>query len=214
MSLLTLDTAARLCTFAVRYCAHLKKLQLKCRMKFRRYLDNTTITATPMKLKKHKPASYYYNTVYKSSSWNKPYCMRGQELYPIITRNQAASLIQGLYKMYKARQKVIKKIVSHYVKIFDRVGGTFYYAYNGPSLLIPKQKWKKPMALGKRGYNLYDIDVLYTIDISAIKIQNKWRSVLVGIFVLFISCAFFCMYTYLYTCVYMYVMAVIRISIF
>eukprot|EP00596_Hydrurales_sp_CCMP1899_P004110 CAMPEP_0119045206 /NCGR_PEP_ID=MMETSP1177-20130426/37995_1 /TAXON_ID=2985 /ORGANISM="Ochromonas sp, Strain CCMP1899" /LENGTH=462 /DNA_ID=CAMNT_0007016583 /DNA_START=807 /DNA_END=2195 /DNA_ORIENTATION=+ len=71
-----------------------------------------------------------------------------------------------------------------YKKIFDRMTGKYYYAFSGKSTLIPQQRWKKPSRLGTRGYQILDLDILYTEDISAIRIQNKWRSVLVRKFLI------------------------------
>jgi hypothetical protein len=59
---------------------------------FKRYLDGSKI---PLKDNKKTPACYYFNTIYGTSSWYKPYCLRGNELKPSITRDRAATLIQG-----------------------------------------------------------------------------------------------------------------------
>ena len=93
---------------------------------------------------------YYYNTVYGTTSWQKPYCVRHYELFPFLTPEQAAARIQGMFRMWKARVRVIKCIKGQYRKLFHRNGGVFYYAYNGPSTLLPKQSWKKPLLLGLR----------------------------------------------------------------
>lgn len=135
LSLLTLDAASRICSYAVRYHGHLRTLQFKCRKKFRRYLDSSVI---PLRDNKETPAAYYYNTVYGSTSWTKPYCLRRTELKPLFSDEQAASLIQGLYKMYICRQRIITQIKESYKKIFDRMKGKYYYAFSGKSALIPR----------------------------------------------------------------------------
>ena len=178
LSKLTKDDAAKLCTHAVRYHGLLKNLQLRCRKKFRRYLDNSVV---PLADNKKTPSCYYYNSVYGTTSWVKPYCLRHTDLRPLTTETTAASQIQGLYRMYAARTKSINNMRAAYNKLFDRTSGAYYYAYSGPSHLLPKQSWKKPLLCRRRGYNsISDITVLYTIDISAIRIQQKWRSVLVS----------------------------------
>ena len=95
--------------------------------------------------------------------------------------------------MYSARILLVKLTIKQYTKIFDRVSGKFYYGFNGKSVLLPKQTWKRPIICGKKGFNgIRDITVLYTIDISAIVIQNIWRCVLVRKFIIqfFLSCHF------------------------
>ena len=177
LSKLTKDKAALLCTYAVRYSGHLRVLQILCRKKFRRYLDDSVV---PLSENKKNPSCYYYNSVYGTTSWIKPYCLRNTELKPLISEERAATKIQGLYKLFIARRETILKMNSCYSKIFDRMSGKYYYAFRGISKLVPSQKWKKPILCSRQGYKIiFDIPILYTIDISAIKIQDKWRSFLV-----------------------------------
>ena len=175
------DSAAKLCTFAVRYHGHLRNLQAKCRTKFKRFLDSSK---EPLSDNKRNPLCYYYNSVYGTTSWRKPYCLRNTNLRPNICTDLAATKIQGVYKMFSARILLVKLTKTQYAKIFDRVNGNYYYAFNGKSVLLPKQTWKRPLICGKKGFNgIQDISVSYTIDISAIKIQNRWRCVLVRSFI-------------------------------
>lgn len=152
---------------AVRYHGKLLTLQKKCRAKFRRYYDRKTLN------------HYYYNPVYGTVSWTKPYCLRKEELFPFIDAKQAASVIQcGLYHTWKARQRIIKHMDMYYKKIFDRRYGFFYYAWNGKSLLLPRQSWKKPLYCGKRGFPR-DVHYVFTVDVAALLIQRKWRTILI-----------------------------------
>lgn len=166
LSKLTKDDAARLITHAVRYHGHLRLLQIECKKTFRRYFDPKTLN------------HYYYNPIYKTVSWHKPYCLRKLELVPFMTHGQAAARMQVVYRMWKARCVAISLLRQLYRKIFDRRRGRFYYAFLGKSKLIPAQSWKKPRYFGKRGY-FKDIDPVYTADIAALRIQRKWRAVLV-----------------------------------
>jgi hypothetical protein len=61
----------------------------------------------------------------------------------------AASKIQNLYYLWKAREKTRNELLLQYKKIFDRSKGKFYYAFNGNSKLLPKASWRKPRLLGK-----------------------------------------------------------------
>ena len=166
LSLLDLETASKSVTFAVRYHGKLLMLQQMCRAVFRRYFDPETL------------CHYYYNPVYKITSWRKPYCLRKTELFPFMTTDYAASKIQNMYYLWKVRVKVNEHILLYYKKIFDRTSGIFYYAFYGKSTLIPKQSWNRPKYLGRRGY-LRDILPIYTKDVAALIIQRKWRAIMV-----------------------------------
>jgi hypothetical protein len=162
ISKLTKDDASNLITYAVRFHGHLLTLQKKCRQVFKRYFDKASLN------------HYYYNPIYKTSSWRKPYCLRKEELFPFLTPNQAASLIQNLVFSYRARQQTISKIFLYYRRIFDRTVGKFYFAYRGKSKLIPPSSCIAPKLIGKRGY-LIVIPILYTPDVAAMAIQRNWR---------------------------------------
>lgn len=166
LSRLDKDAAAKLVTHAVRYHGHLLRLQQMCRKKLRRFFDPKTL------------CHYYYNPVYGTVSWRKPYCLRKEELFPFIEVPEAVARIQGLYRCWKARRKVTHHIEQQYTKIFDRRRGQFYYGFNGPSKLIPKQSWKKPCHLGRRGFPR-DIRAMFTSDVAAVRIQRMWRGQLV-----------------------------------
>lgn len=166
LSLLDLETASKFVTFAVRYHGKLLMLQKMCRAVFRRYFDPETL------------CHYYYNPVYKITSWRKPYCLRKTELFPFMTTDYAASKIQNMYYLWKMRVKVNEHILLYYKKIFDRTSGIFYYAFYGKSTLIPRQSWNRPKFLGRRGY-LRDILPIYTKDVAALIIQRKWRAIMV-----------------------------------
>lgn len=137
LSKLDLNAAARLVTFAVRYHGHLLALQARCRKMIRRYFDKKTLNY------------YYFNNVYGTVSWRKPYCLRKLDLAPYMEPEYAASKMQNLYHLWKAREKSRKAIIAQYRKIFDRSRGRFYYAFNGPSKLLPKSSWRKPRLLGE-----------------------------------------------------------------
>lgn len=137
LSKLTLDKSARIITRAVRYSGHLRMLQARCRSTFKRFFDRKTLNY------------YYYNPVYGTVSWKRPYCLRKLEFGVYMEPNYAASKCQNLYHAWKAREKVRSAIAVQYRKIFDRRSGRFYYAYNGPSKLLPKASWKKPLYLGE-----------------------------------------------------------------
>eukprot|EP01035_Chromulina_nebulosa_P004052 gene4052-5538_t len=115
LSKLTLDAAAKRVTFAVRYHAKLRSLQKRCRKLFKRRFDRKTL------------CYYYFNTVYRTSSWRKPYCLRKEELCPYFSRSYAASKIQNLYYIWKAHAKTREQLKKQYVKIFDRKYKEFYY---------------------------------------------------------------------------------------
>lgn len=83
ISKLDLNRASRLITKTFRFNYHLKELQRRCRLKFKRHFDRVSLN------------HYYYNTVYNTVSWRKPYCLRKLELLPFFTPDYAASLIQG-----------------------------------------------------------------------------------------------------------------------
>lgn len=165
LSVYDLNAAALYVTRYVRRFAILKELQKRCRQKIRRYFDRTTFN------------HYYYNSVYGTVTWKKPYILRQLELAPFFDPYMAACKCQGLHRCWIARDKVRKLLLGQYKRIFDRQRGYFYYAYNGKSLLIPKSSWKKPRYCGKRSYPS-DIPTVFTVDVAAVVIQRKWRAVL------------------------------------
>ena len=161
-----MNTAALKITRFIHFSIHLSELQRRCRAVFRRYYDSKTMN------------HYYYNPVYQTTSWRKPYCLRKFELLPFLTKDQAATRMQGMYHSWQARSQAIHRIKLYYTKLFHRNYQRFYYTFDGPSTLIPRQSWNKPALLSKRGYP-YDLVPLFTEDIAAIRIQRKWRYVLV-----------------------------------
>ena len=166
ISPLTLKVAAKLVTFAVRFHVGVLCLRKLARKFIRRFFDSRNL------------CHYYYNTKYGIVSWRKPYCLRKEELLPFLNEYDAATRMQGLYRMRKARARAISLLITYYRKIFDRTRGRFYYAFNGPSNIVLKQKWERPVILNRRGYPK-DILVVYTRDVAANVIQNKWRAFLV-----------------------------------
>lgn len=100
-----------------------------------------------------------------------------EELCPFIDPERAAILIQGLNKMKKARLKTNTLIVQKFHKIFDRTKGRFYYVFAGKSRLIARQSWQPPRLCSRRGYK-NRIHSVYTDDVAAIVIQQKWRTFL------------------------------------
>ena len=170
LSHLDLPTAAGLITRSIRFTQHLKRIQRLTRKLFRRFFDRKSLN------------HYYYNPVYGTVSWRKPYCLRAEELFPFLDEYRAACWIQGLWHMWVARYHVVTNLKKFYKKAFDRQRGLYFYSYHGPSLLMPKQQWKKPVLFGRRAYP-YDILPIYTIDVAAVIIQRKWRSILVKQFI-------------------------------
>ena len=136
LSKLDLNAAASKVTAAVRYHGHLRSLQKRCRQVFKRLFDKKTLNY------------YYYNPVYKTVSWKRPYCLRKNDLFPYMEPSYAASKCQNLYYLWLARAKTRKLLVEQWAKIFDRRIQKFYYAYNGPSKLLPRQTWKRPHLFG------------------------------------------------------------------
>ena len=116
--------------------------------------------------------------MYGTVSWRKPYCLRKQELFPFLDPERAATICQNVYRIWTARFKTVVELKKQYEKIFDRRNGRFYYAYNGPSRLLPKQSWRVPRFFGKRGFPK-DLVPIYTVDVAALIIQRKWRALLV-----------------------------------
>lgn len=165
LSKLNLDAAAGLITRTVRRFGYLRLLQRICRVQFKRIFDRKTLNY------------YYFNTRYGTSSWRKPYCLRGEELLPYMTPEYAAAKMQNLYRLWRARERVRNFILAQYRKIFDRSRCEFYYAFNGRSRLLPRSSWRKPRMLGKRSFPK-DLVPIYTIDVAAIAIQRKWRAIL------------------------------------
>lgn len=164
LSKLNLFQAANILIRTFRLNFYLKELQRRARKTFKRFYDRNTFQY------------YYYNIKYGTSSWRKPYCLRQQELFPLLDSIQAANYIQGLYRMWKAREITRQLILLNYEKIFDRHHSNFYYAYLGKSLLIPKSSWEKPRYCNRRSY-MKDIPILYTLDVAALVIQRKWRAI-------------------------------------
>jgi hypothetical protein len=111
-------------------------------------------------------------------SWRKPYCLRKQELFPYLEPERAATICQNVYRIWRARFKTTKELIEQYEKIFDRRYGKFYYAYNGPSKLLPRQSWRIPRFCGRRGFPK-DLKPIYTVDVASLIIQRKWRALLV-----------------------------------
>lgn len=146
----------------MRFLSHLKKLQRRCREKFRRQFDVHTL------------CHYYVNTVYNIVSWRKPYCLRHEELFPFLTPVEAATRMQGLYRMRKARHKTLELLFQQFEKIFDRTEQKFYYAYVGQSTIIPNASWFPPLLLSRRGY-YGSLRIVFTEDVAAMIIQRKWR---------------------------------------
>jgi hypothetical protein len=136
LSTLTLNKAAGFVIRAVRFFGHLRTLQKKCRLVFKRHLDKKSLNY------------YYYNPVYGTVSWRKPFCLRKNELFPFMEKNYAASKCQNLYYLWLSRVEIRKQLALQYRKIFDRRSGNFYYTYNGLSKLVSKQSWKKPHFYG------------------------------------------------------------------
>jgi len=136
LSKLNLYQASCIVTRAVRRYGHLRLLQQRCRKVIKRYFDKKTLNY------------YYYNPVYNTVSWKKPYCLKKQQFLPYMKPEYAASKCQNLYYLWVARLKTRTALIDQYCKIFDRKSGAFYYAYNGSSNLLPRQSWKKPLLLG------------------------------------------------------------------
>ena len=136
LSKLDLSTAAGLVTRCIRYHGHLRMLQERCRRTFKRFFDRKTLNY------------YYYNPVYDEVTWRKPYCLRRFEFAPYMEPYYAACKCQNLYYLWRAREKSRTELYAQYRKIFDRKSGYFYYAFNGPSKLLPKSSWAKPKLLG------------------------------------------------------------------
>jgi len=166
MSKLNLAQASGLVTRYVRLVQHLKLLQKKIRKIYRRYFDKNTL------------CHYYYNPVYGTVSWKKPYCLRKEELFPHHNEYSGATKIQLMYHLWKARIKINANLRLYYRKIFDRSRGRFYYAWHGPSQLLPRASWRAPKLFGKRGYPR-DIAPIYTKDVASIIIQRQWRAIMV-----------------------------------
>lgn len=137
LSKLDLNAAAKIVTRTVRRFGLLRVLQRRAREVFVRRFDIKTLNY------------YYFNKVYKTVSWRKPYCLRKQELFPYMSPQYAACKCQNLYYIWRAREKSRNALLSQYKKIFDRRSGLFYYAYNGKSKLVPRSNWKKHRFLGK-----------------------------------------------------------------
>lgn len=136
LSKLNLYQASCIVTRAVRRYGHLRLIQQRCRKIIKRYFDKKTLNY------------YYYNPVYNTVSWKKPYCLKKQQFLPYMKPEYAASKCQNLYYLWIARLTTRKALIKQYCKIFDRKSGAFYYAYNGSSKLLPRQSWKKPSLLG------------------------------------------------------------------
>lgn len=146
----------------MRFLSHLKRLQRLARQKIKRQFDTLTL------------CHYYVNTVYNSVSWRKPYCLRNEELFPFLTKDQAAARMQVLYRMRKARHRMLEQLFIQFEKIFDRRTRRFYYAFIGKSKLIPNACWEPPMLLNIRGF-YGTIRIVFTPDVAAIIIQRKFR---------------------------------------
>lgn len=164
MSRLNMAQASGFITRFIRLVRHLRRCIGLARKKIRRYFDKRTL------------CHYYYNTVYGTTSWRKPYVLRSEELFPFWDVPLAASKIQNVYHLWKSRIKINAKLREYYRKIFDRSRGRFYYAWHGPSKLLPEASWRAPKLCGRRGYPK-DILPIYTKDVAAIVIQRKWRAI-------------------------------------
>jgi hypothetical protein len=167
LSHLNKDAAGRLVTWAVRWHGHVVTLKNKCRSTYRRYFDGETLN------------HYYYNPVYGTTSWRKPYCVRNEDLFPFLTPEEASTrMIGGLYRNWRARQRCIRELKLQFTKIFDRTTENYYYAFTGKSHLIPQQSWHKPLLCAYRGYPK-DVAIMFTPEVAAYRIQRRWRAVLV-----------------------------------
>ncbi|RYG65538.1 hypothetical protein EON64_11705 [archaeon] len=162
---LDMQRAAGLITCAVRRYGHIKLLQKRCREVFTRHFDKQTLNY------------YYYNPVYGTTSWRKPYCLRNEELFPFMSPYYAACKMQNLYHLFRAREKSRALLLSQYRKVFDRTQGRFYYAFHGRSYLLPRSSWRRPRLLGRRSFPK-DLQPVYTPDVAALVVQRKWRSIL------------------------------------
>jgi hypothetical protein len=165
LSDLDMDRAAGYITRAIRRYGIIRMLQSRCRSVFKRYFDRKSLNY------------YYVNTITQSRSWRKPFFLRKQELFPYMTPFYAACKCQNLYHMWVARDKSRTAISAQYAKIFDRLRGRFYYAFNGPSLLLPRASWKKPRLLGKRSFpkDLIPIYTVSTVYIKQVLIRHLFR---------------------------------------
>ena len=166
LSKLSLAQAGTLITHYVRLVQHLRRCMTLARKRIKRYFDKRTLN------------HYYFNTVYGMTTWRKPYCLRKEELFPFWDTEYAGSKIQNMYHLWQARFKSNAKLKEYYRKIFSRAHGKFYYAWHGPSKLLPSSSWIAPKLCGKRGFPK-DIKPIFTNDAACVVIQRKWRAVCV-----------------------------------
>lgn len=79
--------------------------------------------------------------------------------------------------MWKARTVTSGLLLQKYHRIFDRMKGRFYYVFSGKSTLISRSSWFAPRIFKYRGFK-DNIHAVYTEDVAAIIIQQKWRTLL------------------------------------
>ena len=149
-----MEDAAFIATRAMRYLKTLKHLQRMVRMVIERHFDKETL------------CHYYYNTLNHQTSWSKPSLLRREELRPFLTPDEAAAIMQGMYRQYKGRKRANAQILLQYERLFDRDRADLYYAYVGWSPLLVRSSWRQPRLMDKRGYHGY-IRIVWTDDVAA-----------------------------------------------
>ena len=106
-------------------------------------------------------AVFYYNAVTGESQWTKPGVLGSTELelgepepektprtprpkHVPETPDEAASVLQRLYRARLARRRVVELTMATFEKVFDEESGAYFY-YNEQS---GESQWTKPRALG------------------------------------------------------------------
>lgn len=154
LSLYSMEDAAFIATRAMRYLKYLKHMQRRVRQVIQRHFDVESL------------CHYYYNTLNHETSWKKPRLLRHEELRPFLTPEEAVTIMQGMYYQYKGRKRANAEILHQYERIFDRLRAELYYAFVGPSLLLPRSSWRQPRLMDRRGYHGY-IRIVWTDDVAA-----------------------------------------------
>lgn len=96
--------------------------------------------------------SYYYiNNINGGVTWTKPFLLGSDDVYQVprkrakdLTRDEAAKMIQNMFKLWKVRQFIKTLIRATWKKTLDKTTGQWYY-FNPRSGEV---SWEKPRLLG------------------------------------------------------------------
>ncbi|TYZ64661.1 hypothetical protein PybrP1_002507 [[Pythium] brassicae (nom. inval.)] len=138
---MTVDDAARVLQGAFRAHKEKQRARRTIRSRFKRIFDDTS------------EQYFYYNTVTKESTWEKPKLLRDNEDIDraVADPDAAARTIQALFRRFVCRKLFFELLSRRYRKLIDPSSGMPYY-YDS---VLNCASWLKPSVLGE-----FDLEIL------------------------------------------------------